>query len=64
MNKRALADENENVISKEHLKKWITFKNAIKSLQINKNPYIMDEQSDITDLIIKAINKCKHHPGN
>ena len=38
----------------------IFFKNATKSLQINENLYIIDEQSYITD-IMKAINKYKHH---
>ena len=32
-------------------------------MQINENPYIKYEQSDITDPIIKAINKHKHHPS-
>ena len=32
-------------------------------MRINENPYIIDEQSEITDPIIKAINKCKHHPS-
>ena len=32
-------------------------------MQINENPYINDEQSDITDPIIKVINKHKHHPS-
>ena len=65
-NKIALVDENENIISKEHLvSKELKsfFKNATKSLQINENPYITDEQSDITDPIIKASNKYKHHPS-
>ena len=39
------------------------FKNAIKSLQINENSYIIDEQSDITNATIKAINKHIHHPS-
>ena len=39
------------------------FKNAIKSLQINDNSYIIDEQSDITNDTIKAINKHIHHPS-
>ena len=65
-NKITLVDENENTISEEHLvseelNKF--FKNATKSLQINENPYTIDEQSDITDPIIKAINKYKHHPS-
>ena len=39
------------------------FENAIKSLQINENSYIIDEQSDITNATIKAINKHMHHPS-
>ena len=39
------------------------WKNATKSLQIYENPYILDEQGDITDPIMKAIGKYKHHPG-
>ena len=39
------------------------FKNATKSLQINENPYIINEESDITDPIIKAISKYKYHPS-
>ena len=65
-NKIALVDENENIISEEHLSYEELnnfFQNATKSLQINENPYIIDEQSDITDPIIKAINKYKHHPS-
>ena len=61
-NKIALVDENENIISEEHLASEELknfFKNATKSLQINQNPFIIDEQSDITDPIIKAINKYK-----
>ena len=27
------------------------------------NPFITDEQTDITDRVIKAINKYKHHPN-
>ena len=34
-----------------------------KSLQINENSYIIDEQSDITDPIMKVINKFKHRPS-
>ena len=65
-NEITLVDENENIISEEHvvfeeLKNF--FKNAIKSLQINENQYIIDEYSDITNPIIKAINKYKHHPS-
>ena len=32
------------------------FTNTIKSLQINENPYVIDEQGDIVDPIMKAIN--------
>ena len=32
-----------------------------KNIQINENVYSVDEQSDITDPIMKAINKYKHH---
>ena len=65
-NKIALFDDNENISSEEHLvseKLNNFFKNATKSLQINENPYIIDEQSDVTDPILKAINKYKHHPS-
>ena len=65
-NKIALVDENENIIPEEHLvfqELNNFFKNATTSLQINENPYIKDEQSDITDPIIKVINKHKHHPS-
>ena len=59
-NKIAIVDENENIISEEHLvseelNKF--FKNITKSLRINENPYNIDEQSNITDPIMKAINK-------
>ena len=62
----ALVDENKNILSEEHLvseelNKF--FKTATKSLQINENPCIIDEQSGTTDPIIKAINKYKHHPS-
>ena len=62
----ALVDENENIISEEHLVSEELnnfFKNSTKSLQINENPCIIDEQSDFTYPIIKAINKYKHHPS-
>ena len=65
-NKLALVDENENIISEEHLVSEElnnVFKNATKNLQINKNLCIIDEQSGITDPIIKAINKSNHHPS-
>ena len=42
------------------------FKNATKCrqiLQVNDNPYIIDEQSDISDSIMKTSNKYKHHPS-
>ena len=64
-NKIELDDENENIISEEdfvseELNNFF-FKNATKLLQINEIPYIIDKQRDITDPIIKAINKYKHH---
>ena len=65
-NKIALADENENIISEEHLVSEElnnVFKNATESLQINENPYIIDEQSDVTGPILKAVNKHKHPPS-
>ena len=65
-NKIVLVDENENIIFREHLvsEELNNFlKNATKSLQINENPCIMDEQSDIIDPIIKRINKYQHHPS-
>ena len=27
------------------------------------NPFITDEQTDITDRVMKALNKYKHHPS-
>ena len=65
-NKIVFVDENENVMFREHLvsEELNNFlKNATKSLQINENPCIMDEQSDIIDPIIKRINKYQHHPS-
>ena len=65
-NKIVLVDENENIIFREHLvsEELNNFlKNATKSLQINENPCIMDEQSDIIDPIMKRINKYQHHPS-
>ena len=66
-NKIALVDENENIISEEHLVSEELnnfFKNATKSLQINENPYIIDKPGDITNVIMNnAINKYKHHPS-
>ena len=64
--KIALVDKNENIISEEHLVSEELnnlLKNATKNLQINENQYIIDEQSDITDPIIKTINKYKHQPS-
>ena len=56
----------KKIISEEHLvydelNKFL--KNAAKSLQTNGNPYITDEQSNITDPIMKTVNKYKHHPS-
>ena len=65
-NKLALVDENENIVSEEHLVSEElnnVFKNATKNLQINKNPCIIDEQSGIKDPIIRAINKSNHRPS-
>ena len=65
-NKIVFVDENENFMFREHLvsEELNNFlKNATKSLQINENPCIMDEQSDIIDPIIKRINKYQHHPS-
>ena len=65
-NKIALFDENEDILSEEHLvyeKLNNFFKNATKSLQINEDPCIIDEKGDVTDPILKAINKYKHHPS-
>ena len=65
-NKIVFVDENENVMFREHLvsEELNNFlKNATKSLQINENPCIMDEQSDIIDPIMKRINKYQHHPS-
>ena len=65
-NKIALFDENEDILSEEHLvyeKLNNFFKNATKSLKINEDPYIIDEKGDVTDPILKAINKYKHHPS-
>ena len=56
----------KSIISEEHLVSEELnnfFKTVTKCLQKNKNPYIIDEQSDITDPIINAINKYKHHPS-
>ena len=65
-NKIVLVGQNENIIFREHLvsEELNNFlKNATKSLQINENPCIMNEQSDIIDPIIKRINKYQHHPS-
>ena len=56
----------KSIISEEHLVSEELnnfFKTVTKCLQKSKNPYIIDEQSDITDPIINAINKYKHHPS-
>ena len=59
MNKIVLVDENGNIKFEEHLvsEELNNFsKNATKSLEINENPHIIDQQVDITDPILKAIN--------
>ena len=43
----------KNILVSEELNNF--FKNATQSLQIYKNPYIIAEQSDTTDFILKAI---------
>ena len=69
MNKKVLVDDDEIIMSEEHLvsEELNNFiKKATKSLQINQdimNPFITDEQTDNTDRVIKAINKYKHHPN-
>ena len=69
MNKRVLVDDNEIIMSEEHLvsEELNNFvKKAAKNLQINQdvmNPFITDEQTDITDRVMKALNKYKHHPS-
>ena len=69
MNKRVLVDGDEIIMSEEHLvsEELNNFiKKATKSLQINQdimNPFITDEQTDITDRVIKATNKYKHPPN-
>ena len=58
-NKIVLVDENGNIKFEEHLvsEELNNFsKNATKSLEINENPHIIDQQVDITDPILKAIN--------
>ena len=65
-NETVLVDKNENITSEEHLASEELnniLKNVTKSQQINGNPYIIDEQCGITYLILKAINKYKHHPS-
>ena len=65
-NKIVLVDENGNIKFEEHLVSEELnnfFKNATKSLEINENPHIIDQKVDITDPILKAINKYKHHPS-
>ena len=69
MNKRVLVDDNEIIMSEEDLvsEELNNFvKKAAKNLQINQdvmNPFITDEQTDITDRVMKALNKYKHHPS-
>ena len=54
-----IRDISEEHLGSEELNNF--FKNATKSLQINENPYIIDEKSYVTDPIMKTINKYKHH---
>ena len=69
MNKRVLVDDNEIIMSEEDLvsEELNNFvKKAAKNLQINQDvmsPFITDEQTDITDRVMKALNKYKHHPS-
>ena len=60
--KIALVDENENIISEEHIVSE-ELNNFFKSETESENPYIIEEKIDVVDLIIKAINKYKHHPS-
>ena len=65
-NKITLVNENENITSEEYLVSEELnnlLKIASKNLQINENPNLIDEQSDITDPIMKAVSKYKHHPS-
>ena len=60
--KISLVDENENIISEEHIVSE-ELNNFFKSETESENPYIIEEKIDVVDLIIKAINKYKHHPS-
>ena len=65
-NKITLEDSEENILSddtlvSEELNNF--FQNAIKTLNINENSYIVDSSSSITDPVDKAINTYKNHPS-
>ena len=65
-NKITLEDSEKNILSddtlvSEELNNF--FQNAIKTLNINENSYIVDSSSSITDPVDKAINTYKNHPS-
>ena len=58
MKKNILSDD---TLVSEELNNF--FQNAIKTLNINENSYIVDSSSSITDPVDKAINTYKNHPS-
>ena len=65
-NKITLEDSEENILSDDTLvseKLDTFFQNAIKTLNINENFYIVDSSSSITDPVDEAINTYKNHPS-
>ena len=65
-NKITFVDNKENTIFDDHLvseelNKF--FKNATRGLEINKNSYIIDTDSNEINSVEKAINKYRNHPS-
>ena len=58
MKKNILSDD---TLVSEELNNF--FQNAIKTLNINENSYIVDSSSSITDPVDKTITTCKNHPS-
>ena len=66
VNKITLVNKNEGILFNDKvvsdgIKRL--FKNATRNLEINENPYIVDNSNGITDQVNKPFDKFKIHPN-
>ena len=65
-NKVTLVDKEDKIISEDSLVSEgidFFFQNATKSLDINENSYVKDENNEYTDTVEKVIYKYVNHPS-